>query len=314
MDCPISRAATVPDMAPRKRKAADLTGIRLRGARFQVRIFGGIDPATGKQLILTGSATTEDDAIAMRDGFRTQIDDHTTVRTNGTLRVLLAEWLAGHQVEPSTRASYALLIDKFILPALGDQTLPTLAKLGPRPYEKLYAELRTCRRRCSGKTFFEHRTPRAHECDERCAPHVCRPLAASSIRQMSRRVEQRVRGGRAVGLGGVQPDEGGAEASPSGAGPRSALAGGSRPDRGGRVGRRPWLGPAGLGAAGDRRPPGRGARAALGEPLDRSGVERSRAGRRSDPRTGGTRVRIGARLAGACRTVARRAGRVSGLW
>jgi hypothetical protein len=28
-----------------------------------VRIFGGIDPATGKQLILTGSAATEADAI-----------------------------------------------------------------------------------------------------------------------------------------------------------------------------------------------------------------------------------------------------------
>jgi integrase len=97
--------------------------------------------------------------------------------------VLLAEWLAGHQVEPSTRASYTLLIDKFILPALGDQTLPALAKLGPRPYERLYAELRTCRRRCAGKPFIEHRTPRAHVCDERCAAHVCRPLAASSVRQ-----------------------------------------------------------------------------------------------------------------------------------
>ena len=64
--------------------------------------------------------------------------------------MLLAEWLAGRQVEPSTRASYALLIDKFILPALGDQTLPALAKLGPRPYERLYSELRTCRRRCAG--------------------------------------------------------------------------------------------------------------------------------------------------------------------
>ena len=99
--------------------------------RYQVRIFGGIDPATGRQLILTGSAATEADALAMRDGFRMQIDDQTAVRTNVTLRVLLAEWLAGHQVEPSTRASYALLIDKFILPALGDQTLPALAKHGP---------------------------------------------------------------------------------------------------------------------------------------------------------------------------------------
>ena len=64
--------------------------------------------------------------------------------------MLLAEWLAGHQVEPSTRAGYALLIDKFIVPALGQQTLPALAKLGPRPYERLFAELGTCRRRCAG--------------------------------------------------------------------------------------------------------------------------------------------------------------------
>ena len=67
-------------MTSRKRKTADLTGIRQRGARFQVRIFGGIDPATGKQLILTGSAATEAEAVALRDGFRKHITDNTAVR------------------------------------------------------------------------------------------------------------------------------------------------------------------------------------------------------------------------------------------
>jgi integrase len=167
----------------RKRPQADLTGIRQRGNRFQVRVFGGTDPATGRQLILTGSAATQAEAIALRDGFRKQIETQTSVRTNVTLRVLLAEWLDSHQVEPSTRTAYRTLIDRFIAPALGDQTLPALAKQGPRPYEKFYAELRVCRRRCHGRSFVEHRTPRAHECDERCAPHVCRPLATSSIRQ-----------------------------------------------------------------------------------------------------------------------------------
>jgi hypothetical protein len=61
-------------MASRKQPPADLTGIRLRGSRFQVRIFGGMDPATGRQLVLTGSAKTEADAIALRDGFRKQIE------------------------------------------------------------------------------------------------------------------------------------------------------------------------------------------------------------------------------------------------
>ena len=168
-------------MAPRKRAAADLTGIRQRGARYQVRIFGGIDPATGRQLILTGSAATEDEAVTLRDGFRKQIAEHTAVRTNVTLRVLLAEWLAGHQVEPSTRASYQLLIDKFILPALGDQTLPALAKLGPRPYEKLYAELRTCRRRCRGEAV--HRAPDAPP------PRVRRPVPPARLPTAGRIVD-----------------------------------------------------------------------------------------------------------------------------
>jgi hypothetical protein len=114
-----------PDRHPSARRA--VPGADLRWDR----------PATGKQLILTGAAATEADAALLRDGFRKQVEDHTAVRTNVTLRVLLAEWLAGHQVEPATRASYALLIDKFILPALGNQTLPALAKLGPRPYERL---------------------------------------------------------------------------------------------------------------------------------------------------------------------------------
>jgi integrase len=170
-------------MARRKRSAADLTGIRQRGGTYQVRIFGGTDPVTGKQVMLTGSADSQDAAIELRDKYRTQVRERTAVRTGVTLGYLLDEWLAGHQVEVTTRASYSLYVERFIRPALGDQTLARLAQLGPRPYEQLYAQLRRCRRRCAGKTFIEHRTARPHECDERCAPHACKPLAASSIRQ-----------------------------------------------------------------------------------------------------------------------------------
>src|SRR5690349_17301108 len=48
-----------------------------------------------------------------------------------------------HQVERSPRLAYATLIAKFIRPALGDETLPVRVKQGSRPYEKLYAELRS---------------------------------------------------------------------------------------------------------------------------------------------------------------------------
>jgi hypothetical protein len=67
----------------------------------------------------------------------------------------------------------------------------------PPPVERLYTELRSCRRRCAGRPFIEHRTQRRHECDERCAVHVCRPLAASSIRQCA---QQPLRGRSGVDL------------------------------------------------------------------------------------------------------------------
>src|SRR5690348_2251228 len=107
----------------------------------------------------------------------------TAVRTNVTLAVLLDEWLDSHPVERSTRLAYTTLIEKFIRPAPGDQTLPGLVKQGSRPYERLYAELRVCRRHCRGRSFVEHRTPRVRACDVRYTPHVCQPLSASSIRQ-----------------------------------------------------------------------------------------------------------------------------------
>ncbi len=170
-------------MTRRKQAPKDLTGIRQRGSTFQVRISGGYDPVTGRQFFLTGSADTEDAAIVLRDRLRQQVQDNTAAKTNVTLGYLLDEWLSGHHVEETTRASYRLLIDSFIGPALGDTPISRLCRLGPRPFEQLYAELRICRRRCHGWTFVEHRTPRPHDCDERCKPHACKPLAASSVRQ-----------------------------------------------------------------------------------------------------------------------------------
>ena len=167
----------------RRKQAKDLTGIRQRGSTYQVRISGGHDPVTGRQLFLTGSADTEDAAIVLRDRLRQQVKDNIAAKTNVTLGYLLDEWLASHQVEETTRATYRLLVDSFIGPAFGYTPLTRLCRLGPRPFEQLYAELRVCRRRCHGREFVEHRTPRPHECDERCAKHVYKPLALSSVRQ-----------------------------------------------------------------------------------------------------------------------------------
>jgi integrase len=170
-------------MARRKQAPKDLTGIRQRGGRYQIRLFGGQDPVTGKQVMLTGSAEDEDSAIKLRDKFRRQVAEATAARTSVTLGYLLDEWLAGHQVEETTRTSYGVAIENFLKPAIGDTSLSRLAQLGARPFEQLYAELRVCRRRCKGRTFIEHRTHREHRCDKRCAPHRCRPLSVSSVRE-----------------------------------------------------------------------------------------------------------------------------------
>jgi integrase len=51
--------------------------------------------------------------------------------------------------------------------------------------DSLYAQLRRCRQRCNGKaTHVDHRTQVKHEFDERCHPHECKPLAASTVRQL----------------------------------------------------------------------------------------------------------------------------------
>src|SRR3981081_4493976 len=139
-------------MARRKQPPKDLTGIRQRGGTYQIRVSSGYDPITGRQLMLSDSADTEDAAVLIRDRLREQVRDNTAARTNVTLGYLLDEWLSGHQVEETTRATYRLLIDSFICPALGDTPMSRLCRLGPRPFEQLYAELRTCRRRCHGRT------------------------------------------------------------------------------------------------------------------------------------------------------------------
>ena len=57
-------------MARRKQAPKDLTGIRQRGSTYQVRVSAGYDPVTGRQLVLSGSADTEDAAIVIRDRLR----------------------------------------------------------------------------------------------------------------------------------------------------------------------------------------------------------------------------------------------------
>jgi hypothetical protein len=50
-----------------------------------------------------------------------------------------------------------------------------------RVTDSFYSELRRCREHCNGRPQVQHRTTHRHNCDERCRPHVCKPLNESSI-------------------------------------------------------------------------------------------------------------------------------------
>ena len=56
--------------------------------------------------------------------------------------------------------------------------------VGVEVLDSLYAELRRCRTHCTDGRGVDHRTPREHECDERCRPHRCNPLSSTTIRHI----------------------------------------------------------------------------------------------------------------------------------
>ena len=94
---------------------------------------------------------------------------------------MLDRYLTVLDVEPTTRSTYEAYIRNHIRPVLGE--LP-LGRLEPETIETFYAQLRVCRSRCGGRQPLEHRTTADHVCDGRCRRHECRPLSASSVRQI----------------------------------------------------------------------------------------------------------------------------------
>ena len=176
----------------RRGHAKDLEGIRKRGRSFQVRVSGGIDPVTGRRLVLTGSAMDEDEAISLRDRFRRELTQRKSARTRTTLGHLIHEWLDQHEVSAGTLEDYRFVTETFIIPALGDIPLTRLVRDGSRVIERFYADLRRCRRRCKpGRAPFVEHHKRCRSaagsdagCDERCKPHKCTPLGGSTMRHI----------------------------------------------------------------------------------------------------------------------------------
>jgi integrase len=110
-----------------------------------------------------------------------EVDEQRSPRTSATVNQLLDRYLPVLDIEDTARAGYENALRLYIRPLLGD--LP-LSRINGETLDAFYADLRRCRARCNRRPCVEHRVAGAHECSARCAPHVCRPLSASYLRQL----------------------------------------------------------------------------------------------------------------------------------
>lgn len=183
--------------------------IRKRGNSYQVLLYAGIDPLTGRELRLVESTTDEAEARRILTRMRAEVESQQQARTRSTLGATFDAWLRVHEVEENTRQGYEIYARLYIKPALGQVPV---GKVTAKMLEDFYAELRRCRARCDGRPMVDHRVEGPHECRVvrhrrppgrppaagypehdcavagctviECPPHECRPLSRSTIRHV----------------------------------------------------------------------------------------------------------------------------------
>jgi integrase len=168
---------------PRQRVRGEIEA--LPSGSFRVRVYAGIDPITKKRHYLTEVVPAGPKAAKLAEKARTrllsEVDEQRSARTSATVDQLLDRYLDVLKIEDTTRSGYERLIRLHIGPVLG--ALP-IGRVNGETVDSFYAQLRTCRARCGGQSYAEHRTAAEHECDDRCGPHRCTPLGEASLRQI----------------------------------------------------------------------------------------------------------------------------------
>lgn len=159
----------------------------LPSGALRVRVYGGRDPVSGRrhdlvEVVPPGPRAWKE-AEAARTRFLNQVDEKRHPRTNATVNQLLDRHLETLDIERSTKKTYVGYLNRHVRPFVGRLKAGALDAEG---LDSLTSELRRCRRHCPPRSrgLVDHRTTREHICDERCRPHVCRPLANSSVRQI----------------------------------------------------------------------------------------------------------------------------------
>jgi integrase len=150
-----------------------------------VVVYAGIDPISKRRHYLTevvpAGPRCAREAEKVRTRLLGQVDERRNPRTKATIRQLMERYLEVLTIEDTTRVNYERLVRLHIEPLLGDLTI---GRLDGETLDSFYKELRTCRAHCRGRRFVQHRTTTAHECDDRCGPHRCKPVGGSQIRQI----------------------------------------------------------------------------------------------------------------------------------
>src|SRR5215217_113753 len=150
---------------------------------LRVRVYAGIDPVSHKRhyltIVIPPGPNAQREAERARTRFLNEVDERRNPRTKATVSQLMDRYLELLDAEKSTVDNYASLVRNHVRPLIGDVPL---GRIGGEVLDSFYRELRTCRVHCRGAKYIEHRTSGPHDCDPRCRPHWCRPLANSSIR------------------------------------------------------------------------------------------------------------------------------------
>jgi integrase len=132
---------------------------------FRASVYVGIDPLTGKQRYLRKTAESHKLAEVELTKLLTQVDEQRHPRSAVSVGQVVEKWLGVADLAATTRQRYEGLVRLYIAPTFG--SMPA-AKLDAELMESYYSRLRRCNKLCNG----------------RGRDHECRPLSASTVRQI----------------------------------------------------------------------------------------------------------------------------------
>jgi integrase len=169
---------------PRRRQRGRVE--TLPSGSLRVQVYAGLDPVTKKRYYLTETIPAGPKAAAAAEKARTrllaEVDQRRAPRTRATVNELMDRYLERLDVERTTRERYESCIRIHISPLLGGLDI---SRLDGDVLDSFFATLHRCRAHCNGRSrAIEHRTARPHDCDDRCRPHECQPLANGTLRKI----------------------------------------------------------------------------------------------------------------------------------